>query len=257
MFIDAHAHLDDQRFDQDRQEVIEKLNENEIELVINAGADLESSLFSKRLAEENESIYFTAGIHPHEAKTANEEVLNKIEALLKHPKCVATGEIGLDYHYNHSMPQVQREVFAAQLEIAQRVGKPIVVHMREATKDTIDILQRFLPLTHSGVIHSFSGSAESGKIFLEMGLYLSISGPITYENAERFRQVVRSLPLEKLLIETDCPYLTPVPLRGKRNEPKNVRYVAQKIAELKGSTLAEVARITSGNARKVFGLTKT
>ncbi len=134
----------------------------------------------------------------------------------------------MDYHYNHSMPQVQREVFAAQLEIAQRVGKPIVVHMREATKDTIDILQRFLPLTHSGVIHSFPPVRKAER-FLEMGLYLSISGPVTYENAERFRQVVRSLPLEKLLIETDCPYLTPVPLRGKRNEPKNVRYVAQKL----------------------------
>lgn len=256
MFIDAHAHLDDRRFDQDRQNIIDALSENEIDFVINAGADLQSSLFSKRLAEENEKIYFTAGIHPHDAKTADAETLTNIESLLAHPKCVAAGEIGLDYYYNHSAPDVQREVFAAQLEMAKRAGKPIVVHMREATKDTIERLQSFAPFAHGGVLHSFSGSAEIGKICIDMGLYLSISGPVTYDNASRFREVVRLLPLDKLLIETDCPYLTPVPLRGKRNEPKNVRYVAQKIAELKGRTLQEVAQVTSENARKVFGLTK-
>ncbi len=256
MFIDAHAHLDDERFEQDRQEIIDALDENEIDFVINAGADLESSLFSKRLAEENEKIYFTAGIHPHDAKTAHKEMFAEIEQLLGHPKCVAVGEMGLDYHYNHSPQHVQREVFLTQLHMAKQAEKPIVVHMREATKDTIELLSAFAPFAHLGVIHSFSGSVESAKIFLDMGLYLSISGPVTYDNAGRFREVVRALPLDKLLIETDCPYLTPVPLRGRRNEPKNVRYVAQKIAELKSISLEEVAKTTSDNARMVFGLTK-
>jgi TatD DNase family protein len=251
-FVDSHAHLDDEQFDNDRENVISRLSDNDISLVINIGSDLKSSIFSKQLAQDNDNIYFAAGIHPHDSDTCTEEILEKIEKLLCQPKCVALGEIGLDYFKNYSPADIQREIFDRQLSIAQKNDMPICVHMREATKDTVDFLKKYSPFNKSGVIHSFSGSRETAKIMLDMGFYLSISGPVTYANAVNLRDVVSYIPTDKLLIETDCPYLTPVPNRGVRNEPKYVRHTAMKIAEIKQMTLEDVAQITSDNALRLF-----
>jgi TatD DNase family protein len=254
MFVDSHAHLDDRRFDGDRDEVIAELSEHNIAYIVNFGSDLTTSLKAQELARRNERVCFGAGFHPHEARFADTASLKAIERLLADEKCVALGEIGLDYHYDHSPRDIQRDVFARQIVLAQQHDKPICVHMREATKDTIDILKAASPYEKTGVIHSFSGSRESAQIFLDMGFYLSISGPVTFQNAGRLREVVSYIPLERLLIETDCPYLTPAPHRGKRNEPKYVRYVAEKIAEIKQIDVRIVAQATMVNTGIVYGI---
>lgn len=255
MFIDSHAHLDDEQFDEDRTIVIDDLKNNQISLVINVGADVKSSLFSKQLAKRYDNIYFAAGIHPHDAKYVTDEALEEIRHLLDHPKCVALGEIGLDYFKNYSPHDIQIEIFEKQLIIAKEKKIPVCIHMRDATKDTIELLKKYLPFEKAGVIHSFSGSIETAKIMLDMGFYLSISGPVTYANANNLKNVAKFIPLDRLLIETDSPYLTPVPCRGKRNEPKYVKHTAMRIAQLREMTLEEIARITSQNACTLFGLT--
>lgn len=251
-FVDSHAHLDDEQFDKDRDAVISQLSNDDIALVINIGSDLKSSRFSQMLAKNNDNIYFAAGIHPHDSNACTEETLNEIEKLLSDTKCVALGEIGLDYFKNYSPADIQRKIFDRQLSIAKKNGTPICVHMREATKDTVDFLKKHSPFNKSGVIHSFSGSRETAKIMLDMGFYLSISGPVTYTNAVNLRDVVSYVPIDRLLIETDCPYLTPAPKRGVRNEPKYVKYTAMKIAEIKQTPLEEIAQYTSDNALRLF-----
>jgi TatD DNase family protein len=256
MFIDSHAHLDDEQFNEDRNIVIDGLKDNQISLVVNIGADLESSLFSKKLAQQYDNIYFAAGIHPHDAKAATEDILNEITKLLNHSKCVALGEIGLDYFKNYSPHDIQRSVFEKQLIIAKKKTMPIVVHMREATKDTVGLLKKYYPAENAGVIHSFSGSIETAKIMLDMGFYLSISGPVTYKDANNLKKVAKYIPLDRLLIETDSPYLSPVPCRGKRNEPQYIKYTAMQIAQLKEIDVEEIAKVTAQNACVLFGLTK-
>lgn len=253
-FIDSHAHLDDEQFDNDRNEVISQLCNNDISLVINIGSDLASSRFSQKLARDNDNIYFAAGVHPHDSSACTEEVLTEIEKLLSDSKCVALGEIGLDYFKNYSPADIQRDIFEKQLSIAKNNNMPVCIHMREATKDTVDFLKKYSPLNKSGVIHSFSGSRETAKLMLDMGFYLSISGPVTYANAVNLREVVSYIPIDKLLIETDCPYLTPIPKRGIRNEPKYVRYTAEKIAEIKQMPLEEIAQTTSENTLRLFNI---
>lgn len=254
MFIDSHAHLDDKQFNNDRDDVINQLSENDISMVINIGSDLKSSLFSKQLAQDNDNIYFCAGIHPHDSKSCTDVILSQIENLLSHNKCVALGEIGLDYFKNYSPHDIQREIFEKQLLMAKKHNMPICVHMRDATKDTVDFLRKYYPFNKSGVIHSFSGSRETAKIMLDMGFYISISGPVTYANAVNLRDVVSYVPIDKMLIETDCPYLTPVPKRPMRNEPKFVRYTAMKIAEIKHIALEDIAKATSNNALRLFNI---
>lgn len=256
MFIDSHAHLDDDRFDLDRDILIKNLKDNKIELVLNIGADLETSLASIDLAEKYENIYATVGVHPHSAKYFTEETYEKFKELAAHKKLVAIGEIGLDFYYDNSPRDVQRQVFRRQLELAKEVNLPVVIHSREATKESFDILKEASKEGVKGVLHSFSGSVEIAREYIKLGYYISIGGPVTFKNARVVKEVAKEVPLEYMLIETDCPYLTPEPYRGKRNEPMYVRYAAEKIAEIKGVTLEEVAKATSDNVYKLFNINR-
>jgi TatD DNase family protein len=264
MLTDTHAHLDFSQFDADRQEVITRAQEAGVETIVNAGAGLEASQAGVALAETYPQVYAAVGVHPHDAKTLNDKVLNKLRALAQHPKAVAIGEIGLDYYRDRSPRPVQRQAFQQQLTLAKELGKPIIVHDREAHQDVMNVLCQWasevratsdsLPDTRLGVMHCFSGDLVMAQELIEMGFYISVPGPVTFANARRLPEMVRALPLERLLIETDCPYLTPHPHRGKRNEPAYVRLVAEAIARIRGIPLEQVARITTANAQALFGL---
>lgn len=253
--VDTHCHLDDKRYDEDRDQVLKRAFKSGIEFVVNVSYDANSARRALQLAQANERVYAAVGIHPHDASTYSPEVEALLRELAAHPKVVAIGEIGLDYYYDNSPRDVQRAVFARQIELAAELGKPIVVHNRDAHQDTLNILKQHSSLSVGGLLHCFSGSYETAKVCLDMGYYIAFGGSITFKNARRLQDVVRKLPLERMLLETDCPYLTPVPHRGKRNEPAYVTYVAQKAAELKGISVEEVAQTTTQNARRVFGLT--
>lgn len=252
MLFDTHAHYDDERFDEDRDELLSLMPEKGVELIVNAGSDLASSIKSVELAEKYPFIYAAVGFHPHEAKSMTAEAEAEILALAKHEKVVAIGEIGLDYHYDLSPREVQREVFARQIAMAKEAGLPFVVHEREACKDCLDILKAEGVGERAGVMHCFSGSRETAKIMLDMGMYLSVGGPVTFKNNVKTVDMVAYAPIERLFIETDSPYLTPVPHRGKRNDSSYVRFVAEKIAEIKGMDAEEVVEITKNNAKQFF-----
>jgi TatD DNase family protein len=277
VLIDTHAHLDFPQFDADRQEVITRAQEAGVEIIVNAGAGLEASQAGVVLAETYPQVYAAVGVHPHEAKTLNEDVLEELRALAQHPRVVAIGEIGLDYYRDRSPRPVQRQAFQQQLALAKELGKPIIVHDREAHKDVMGALRRWVregyqpsatshqpsAISHRpsaighqpvGVMHCFSGDLAMAREVIEMGFYVSIPGPVTFTNARRLPELVHALPLERLLIETDCPYLTPHPYRGKRNEPAYVRLVAEAIAQIREIPLEQVARITTANAQALFGL---
>ncbi len=257
MLIDSHAHIDDQKFNEDREAVLENARAAGVELIINPGADEASSFRAVAMSEKYPMVYATVGIHPHDAKDYD---AHKHDALLrewaKKEKVVAIGEIGLDYHYDYSPRDVQQEVFIRQLIIAKAVSLPIVIHNRESMEDMVRILKEYFAPEYGGIMHSYSGSVEMAKVFLEMGFYLSISGPLTFSNARKLPEVVAMMPLERLLIETDSPYLTPTPHRGKRNEPAYVGLVAAEIARIRGMAVEEVAEITTSNAKRVFGISE-
>lgn len=254
MLIDSHAHLDDPRFDGERGDVIERARQAGVTAIINAGADMASSRSSVALAREYEGyIFATVGIHPHSAKEATAQSYAELELLLTEPGVVAVGEIGLDYHYDLSPRPVQREVFARQLELALSHDAPVVIHMREATRDTLDILKPYAGRLR-GVMHCFSGSWETAAEVLGMGLHLGFDGPITFTNAAKLCEVAAQVPLDRVLIETDCPYLAPVPHRGSRNEPAFVARVAEKLAAIKGLSRQEIAVQTANNALSLFSL---
>ena len=257
MLIDSHAHIDDQKFNEDREAVLENARAAGIEIIINPGADEASSYRAVEMSEKYPMVYATVGIHPHDAKDYEPQ---KHDALLrdwaKKDKVVAIGEIGLDYHYDYSPRDVQQDVFIRQLIIAKAVKLPIVIHNRESMEDMVRILKAYFAPEYGGIMHSYSGSVEMAKVFLDMGFYLSISGPLTFSNARKLPEVVAMMPLDRLLVETDSPYLTPTPHRGKRNEPAYVRLVAAEIARIRGISLEEIAEITTENAKRVFGITK-
>lgn len=252
MLFDSHAHLDDERFDDDREKVINSLKENGVDLIVDPGADISSSVQAVNLSKEYENIYAAVGVHPHSAKDMNEDTLKILKALSKNDKVVAIGEIGLDYHYDNSPRDVQKKWFKEQIKLAKELNLPIIIHTREAQKDTFDIVKEEYDENLRGVLHCYSGSLEMARKYLDMGFYISFAGPITFKNSKVPKQVAKEVPLDKLLVETDCPYLTPEPHRGKRNEPLYVRYVASTIAELKGITFEEVARRTKENAIRFF-----
>lgn len=254
MLIDSHAHLDGKEFDQDRDEVIAFARKMGVDRIINIGFDLPSSRRSVNLAGQYPGVYAAVGFHPHDAKKAGENYLAELEKLASHPKVVAIGEIGLDYYYNHSEPEVQKRVFREQIRLAKRIGKPIVIHDRDAHADILHILKEEKAGENGGVLHCFSGSYEMAKECMKMGFYISLAGPVTFKNAKKGLDVAVNVPLNRLLIETDSPYLTPEPYRGKRNEPGYVRYVAERIAALKGIPLEEVAEATTRNAEELFGI---
>ena len=254
MLIDSHAHLDDKRFDRDRDSLIKDLESNGIELVINIGADLKSSIASVSLAEKYPNIYATVGVHPHDAKNMDDSTLEILRSLAKRNKVVAIGEIGLDFYYDNSPRDEQRKWFREQLKLAKELDLPVVIHSRDAQQETFDTLKEAQDGTLRGVLHCYSGSKEMAMEYIKLGFYISIAGPVTFKNARVLKEVAKAVPLDKLLVETDCPYLAPEPHRGKRNEPVYVKYVAGTIAELKGISYEELAKATNRNTRELFGI---
>jgi len=255
MLIDSHAHLDDKRFDADRDMLINSLKENDVDLVLNIGADIKTSQASVDLAEKYDNIYAVVGVHPHSAKDLEGSDLSELRALAEQEKVVAIGEIGLDYYYDNSPRNIQQKWFKKQIELAQELDMPIVIHSRDATQDTFDILKEASNKKElRGILHSYSGSYEMAQEYIKLGFYIAIGGPVTFKNARVSREVAAQIPLDKLLIETDSPYLTPEPYRGKRNEPMYVKYVAEKIAEVRGTTYEEIANKTTQNLLRLLDL---
>lgn len=254
LLIDTHAHLDSSRFNKDRAEVIKNARDTGVSYIVNIGADLKSSRYSVKLAREYPFIFATVGIHPHDAIGLDANVLAELEKLAGEEKVVAIGEIGLDYYYDHSPRDIQRAAFIDQLVLAKKLNLPIVVHSREAEEDTISILKEHYRQGGTGILHCFSGSLKMAREALELGFYLAFGGIVTFKNAGGLLEVLEELPLDRILLETDCPYLSPVPYRGKRNEPAYLPYVAEKIGEIKGVSLEEVAEITTANAIRVYNL---
>lgn len=252
--IDSHAHLNDPAFAQDLPEVVERAREATVHTIINVGYDLPSSKRAVELAEAYPSLWAVVGVHPHDAKTWNSQVQEAIKELSKHPKVLAIGEAGLDFYYDNSPRDQQREVFRAQLALAQEVGLGVVIHSREATQDTLEIVREYPGV--SCLLHCYSGSWETAQIYGQMGHYFSVGGPITFQNANRLREVVAKIPLDRVLLETDCPYLTPHPHRGKRNEPAYLAYTAERLGTIFGRTAEEIARITEENTKRFFSLLK-
>jgi len=250
--IDTHAHLDDRAFDQDRAALIARLHADGVGAVT-VGASLDSSREAVRLAERHHLIWATVGVHPHGAKYVTPEVLRKLEELANCPRVVAIGEIGLDYYRDLSPRDVQRSVFAAQLELAKRLELPVVLHNRQSTDDLVAILRK-AGRTHAGVVHSFLGDLVLAETFLGLGFHLGVGGPVTYPANAALRDAVRRVPLERIVLETDCPYLTPVPHRGKRNEPAYIELVAAEIARIRGVLIDDVARQTTKNALALFAI---
>lgn len=262
--IDTHAHLDFPRFDADRQAVIERAHAAGVAAMVNVGVDLASSRRAVALAERVPSVYAAVGIHPHDAKKLDGASLADLRQLAQAPKVVAVGEIGLDYYRNLSPQDVQRRAFRAQLAWAAKLGKPVIIHDRDAHGDVMDILADWASGLGSfqdrrshlagrlGVLHTFSGDLAMAERAIGLGFYISISGPVTYRNARQLPDIVRAVPLDRLLVETDCPYLAPHPHRGKRNEPAHVRLVAERIAALRGMPFNDFAEATTANARRLF-----
>ncbi|WP_407536154.1 TatD family hydrolase [Cetobacterium somerae] len=246
--VDTHCHLDNEKFDEDRLEVIERIKEN-LEFCVNIGYDLSSSKKSLELAKEYDFIYAVIGVHPIDIAEYSEEVEKELELLGKNPKVVAIGEIGLDYHWMTEPKEIQQERFKSQLELAERLNKPVVIHTRDAMEDTVNILKEYPNIT--GVIHCYPGSLETAKQLVDR-FYLGIGGTLTFKNSKKAVEVVKDIPLDRIVIETDCPYLTPEPFRGKRNEPIYVEYVAKKIAEIKEISVEDVTKITTENAKKLY-----
>nr|WP_307756932.1 TatD family hydrolase [uncultured Christensenella sp.] len=252
MLFDTHAHLLDERFDEDREELIGRLPLEGVEYVVEASSDLADSIRAAALAKEHRMIYSAVGVHPHSAGEWDQKIAVALRSLAKEEKVVAIGEIGLDYHYDFSPRETQKKAFEQQVELALEVNLPIVVHSREATADTLEILRKFPQVR--GELHCFSGSAETARELVKMGFYIAFGGALTFKNARKTLEAAQAVPMERLLIETDCPYMTPVPFRGKRNEPAYVRYVAQRLAEVKNVDEAEIARVTMKNAKRFFDI---
>ena len=250
MLVDSHAHLDDPAFEPDLAAVLDRARESGVGRIVTIGTGLESSRRAKAIAEAHENIWFSPGIHPHEAD--NPGPVDDLRALAAHPRAVAVGETGLDYVKNYSSVPNQKALFVRHLEIAIEADKPVSIHCREAHPDAYAILRAHAPLR--GVIHCFSGTWEDAERYLGLNFYLSIAGPVTYPNAKELREVARQIPLDRLMIETDCPLLPPQKFRGKRNEPSYVRYAAAEIANAHGVTIDELSTATSRNACGLFGL---
>lgn len=252
-FVDSHAHLDHQDFCKDRKELIESLASKEISFVINPGSDEASSKKAVELARKYDRIFAAVGTHPHDADTFTEKTKDLYRAFAEEEKVVAIGEIGLDYYYDHSDRDTQQRVFKEQIALAKELELPIVVHNRESDDDCYAMICENLGPA-GGVMHCFGEDWESAKRYLDLGMYISLSGTVTFKRAENPVEVAKQVPLDRLLIETDSPYLTPVPNRGKRNDPTQVVHVAEKIAELRGISVEEVMEATKANTIRLFGI---
>ncbi len=254
MLIDTHAHLDDRRFDRDRKQIIEQCREEGVLCIINAGVNVSSSIKSINLASRYPFIYAAVGIHPHDARTMDGNSVEILGSLARKDKVVAIGEIGLDYHYDFSPRDRQKAAFRQQLNLARDMKLPVVIHDREAHGDIIKILKEEKASEIGGVMHCFSGSRETARECMDMNFFISFAGPVTFHNARKAREAVAYVPLDRMLLETDCPYLTPVPYRGKRNYPGNVKYVAEEISRIKGISTEELMDAVAANTGKLFGI---
>ena len=260
MIFESHAHYDDAAFDEDREELLSSMQDNGIEYIINVGAEIQSLEKTLALTEKYPFIYGALGVHPEGTRELNEENFRWLkESCLSHHikkkgKIVAVGEIGLDYYWPEPGREVQKPWFERQLIMASEVELPVIIHSREAAKDTVDMLKQFHAGGLGGVIHCYSYSTETARDFLNMGYYIGIGGVVTFSNAKKLKEAVEYIPLEKILLETDSPYLAPMPFRGKRNSSLYIPYIAQEIARIKGIDKEEVIRITAQNAGKLFGI---
>lgn len=250
--FDSHAHYDDQRFEEDRAELLSRIHREGVEYITTIGVDLQSSRAACRIAEQYDFIYFAAGIHPEQAAEAPEDYLQALRRLAAHPKCRAIGEIGLDYYWAENPPKErQLALFEEQLLLARELELPVIIHDREAHADTMALLRKYRP---RGVLHCFSGSAEMACEAVRLGLYLGFTGAITFKNARKAPEAAKAIPEERLLIETDCPYMAPEPYRGRRCDSGMLPRVVQRLAELRGTTPQEIAAATNRNARRLFGM---
>lgn len=250
--IDIHAHYDDDAFDSDRDELLTSLfNDKGVSKIINAGCNIETSLFAIKLAEKNDNIYATVGFHPSDVDKFDEASFEKMKELIKHEKVVAIGEIGLDYHWVSDNKDKQKTVFRKQLELAIENDMPVVIHERDAVADCLEIV---LDYNVKGVFHAFSGSKETAKILIDRGWYISFPGTVTFKNAKHPVENALFLPEDRILTETDSPYLTAHPFRGKRNDSSYMRYTLEKIAEIRGTSFEHIERITEENAKRLFGI---
>ncbi|GGI43324.1 TatD family hydrolase [Mammaliicoccus stepanovicii] len=252
MLIDTHVHLNADQYDDDLQEVIDRALEEGIDRMFVVGFDTKTIERTMKLIDQYDFIYGIIGWHPVDAIDCTNERLEWIEKLSAHPKIIGIGEMGLDYHWDKSPKDVQKEVFRKQIALAKRVQLPIIIHNREATQDCVDILREEDASEVGGIMHSFSGSPEIADEILKMNFYVSLGGPVTFKNAKQPKEVAKHVPIDRLLVETDAPFLSPHPYRGKRNEPARVKLVAEEIAELRGMTYEEVCKVTTENAERLF-----
>lgn len=249
--FDTHSHYDDAKFNPDREMVLNSLQSQGISLVVSCGCDIDTTQFNFDLSQKYDYFYFASGFHPECLEGASLDDLKIIEKFAKQEKCVAIGEIGLDYHWMSSSKQEQRDFFVAQLELAKKLGLPVIVHDREAHGDTLEILKQVKP---KGVVHCFSGSKEMAKEIIKLGMYIGLNGVVTFANARKSLEVAKEIPIERLVLETDCPYLAPVPVRGKRNDSAYIPYTAEKIAGLLGMDTQELINITTSNGKQLFSI---
>ena len=250
MLFDTHAHMDDRRFDPDREELFAAFPGQGIGLVMNPGCSLESSRAAVELAQRYESVYAAVGSHPDAADEVDEKVLDLYRNLAKHPKVKAIGEIGLDYHYEDIPREIQLRAFRSQMELARQLQLPVIVHEREAHGDGISVVEEFPQVT--GVFHCYSGSLEMAKWLVNRGWYIGFTGVLTFKNAKKAVEVARNIPLERIVLETDCPYMAPEPHRGKRNDPSFLPFMARKLAEIRGISVEEAARVTWENGKRLY-----
>lgn len=250
MYFESHAHYDDGRFKNDREEILNLLPSCGIDYVINVGCDMKSSRESIKMAEKYDYIYAAVGVHPHDAENMKESDLDELRQMSNHKKVVAIGEIGLDFYYDNSPRDVQRYWFKRQLEIVKELNKPVIIHSRDASQETFDIIKE--SGVKKGVIHCYSGSAQMAMDYVKMGFYIGVGGVVTFSNAKKLVEVVEAIQLEQILIETDSPYLSPIPNRGKRNDSRNLQFVVEKIAKIKDISPEKVANITKLNAKQLF-----
>lgn len=253
MLIDTHAHLTDPRFEGEVEDIIKKSKDSTVEFIITSGADLSTSKKAAVLAEKFVGVFASIGVHPQDADSYNDEVEKELENLAKSKKVIAIGEIGLEYLDGCVDKDVQKQVFERQIKLAHKLNLPIVIHTREAIGDTMEILRKNKDyLIHGGTLHCFSESGEIAKEAIKLGLNISVGGVSTFTNAKKVQEAIKSVPIENIILETDCPYLAPTPFRGQRNDPSFIPYIAENLARLKGLSVEEVAKITTDNARRLF-----
>ena len=253
MIIDTHAHYDDEQFDEDREEILGKMQDAGIGMIMDAGSTILSWDKIVKLTEEYPFVYGAIGVHPDEVGNLDETQFARMERLLDKEKIKAVGEIGLDYYWDNEPHEVQQKWFIRQLELAGEVKKPVIIHSREAAADTMYIMKNYAQGL-GGVIHCYSYSREMAEEYVKMGFYIGIGGVVTFKNAKKLKDVAAAIPIEKIVLETDCPYMAPEPYRGKRNQSSYIRYVAEKIAELKAMSQEEVIAVTEKNARDLYGI---